>query len=45
MFDSLFVVALIVCGRYVFGPCFVIQYFMPSSFEIILMERKPVALL
>ena len=26
--DSLFIVAVIVCGGSVFGPCFVIQYFV-----------------
>ena len=26
--DSLFIFALIVCGGSVFGPCFVIQYYL-----------------
>ena len=26
--DSLFTVAIIVCGDSVFGPCFVIQYYV-----------------
>ena len=26
--DSLFIVALIVSGSFVYGPCFVVQYFV-----------------
>ena len=44
--DSLFIVAPIVRGGSVFGPCFAIQYLIPYSFEIILMgKRELVALL
>ena len=43
---SMFMVTSIVCGGSVFGPRFVIQYFVSSSFAIILMgKRELVALL
>ena len=35
--DSLFIVALIVCGSFVFGPCFVLQYLV--SFLVLLSSR------
>ena len=39
-------VAPMACGGSVFGPCFVIQVFFPSSFTIELMgKRELVALL
>ena len=42
----MFIVAPIVCGGSVFGPCFVIRYIMSSSVAITLMgETELVALL
>ena len=38
--DLLFNVAPIVCVSSVFGSCFVIQYFVASSFAIILMGER-----
>ena len=38
--DSLFVVASIVCGGSVFGPCFVIQYFVSFYFCIYLDDEE-----
>ena len=42
----MFIVTPIVCGGSVFGPCSIIQYFVSSSFAIILTgKRELVALL
>ena len=45
--DLMIIVAPIVCGSSVFGPCFVVQYFVSVlSFAIILMgKRELIALL
>ena len=44
--DPLLIVAPIVCGGFVFGTCFVIQYLRPSSVAVTFMgKRKLVALL
>ena len=43
---SLFIVALIVCGGFVLGPCFVMLHFIPFlNFQLSLGKRELVALL
>ena len=38
--DLFFVVAPIVCGGSVFGPCFVIHFLCRSGFAVILMRKR-----